>query len=184
MSAGGAPTSQDTEPATPHTCISSAAARPKPAPTASEAPQRKLCTHVKAKTPLAREYAVPEVGLELPSRHCRHWEPAKTCRIRSSPRAVGPDLRPKVWTLSTPRFPPVEAFNLRPHPERKGCGFSLSLQIWLALSVGHAASLLRFDRQVEVPSLLVILICPMIAGRDLGATRALPRRPRNRKLLH
>ena len=42
----------------------------------------------------------------------------------------------------------------------------------------HAASFLRFDRQVELLSLLVILICPMIAGRVLRATRALPRRPR------
>ena len=64
MSAGGALTSQDTEPATPHTCIGSAAARPTPAPLASEAHQRKLCQHIKAKSSLPREYAVPEVGLE------------------------------------------------------------------------------------------------------------------------
>lgn len=43
---------------------------------------------------------------------------------------------------------------------------------------GHAASFPGVDELAEVPSLLVILICPMIAGRALRATRALPRRPR------
>ena len=109
MSAGGAPTSQDTEPATPHTCISSAAARPKPAPTASEAPQRKPCQHVKAKTPLRRGYAVPEVGLEPHSSPCNHRELPKTYRIRPSPTDIRPDPKPKVWTLSTPSFCPFQA---------------------------------------------------------------------------
>jgi hypothetical protein len=53
-----------------------AAARPTPALIASEAPQRKLCTQVKAKTPLTRGYPMPEVGLELHSLPRKHWGPA------------------------------------------------------------------------------------------------------------
>lgn len=74
---------------------------------------------------------MPEVGLELHSGPCKYWESAKRCGIRSSSRAVRPDTRPRLWTMSTPRFPPVEAFNLRPHPAVTGCGSSLSCQICL-----------------------------------------------------
>jgi hypothetical protein len=47
---------------------------------------------------------VPEVGLELHSRPCKHWEPAKTCRVRASPVVVRPDPTGRVCTLCTPLF--------------------------------------------------------------------------------
>jgi hypothetical protein len=44
---------------------------------------------------------VPKVGLELHSNPCKRWEAAETCGIWSSPRAVCPNLKLRVWTLST-----------------------------------------------------------------------------------
>ncbi len=61
----------------------------------------RLCTHVKAKTPLTRGYAVPEVGLERDSRSCYCWEVAETCGIRASPAVVRASPGRKVWTMST-----------------------------------------------------------------------------------
>ncbi len=47
---------------------------------------------------------VPEVGLELHSSPCKHWEPAETCGVLASPKAVWPSTGRRVWTLSTPPF--------------------------------------------------------------------------------
>jgi hypothetical protein len=60
------------------------------------------CRRVKAKTPLTRGNAVPEVGLELHSSPCKHWELTETCGIRASPAGIRPDPTPTVLTLSTP----------------------------------------------------------------------------------
>ena len=49
---------------------------------------------------------VPEVGLELASEPCQRWELPETCGIRSSPRTVVPDRKPRLWTMSTPLFAP------------------------------------------------------------------------------
>jgi DNA-binding transcriptional LysR family regulator len=48
---------------------------------------------------------VPEVGLELHSNPCEHWELPETCGIRASPADVRPSPKLRVWTLST-LFPP------------------------------------------------------------------------------
>ncbi|MFF2347817.1 4-fold beta flower protein [Pseudarthrobacter sp. NPDC058119] len=80
-----------------------AAARQKPANLASEGRHHKLCQHVKAKTPLTRENVVPEVGLELPSCPCEHWEVPESCGIRPDPAHLLRGLKPKVWTMSTPQ---------------------------------------------------------------------------------
>jgi hypothetical protein len=66
----------------------------------------KLCQRQKDKKPLTCENTVPEVGLELHSDPCKHWETAETCGIRSSPTDVRPVSTAKVWTLSTLSFAP------------------------------------------------------------------------------
>ncbi len=76
---------------------------------------------------------MPEVGLELSSSPCKHWEPAETYGIRSSPRTVSPDPRAKMWTMSTPRFPPLKPPTYDRIPKQKGCGFFFVLKIGLAL---------------------------------------------------
>ena len=86
--ARGGPTSQGPEPATHTTSQAAAAARPQTATSvrqASEGPDQGQCTHVKAKTPLARGNAVPEVGLELHSLPRKHWASAETFGIRADP---------------------------------------------------------------------------------------------------
>ena len=45
---------------------------------------------------------MPEVGLELHSSPCKHWELPETCGIRPDPTDVRPSPTPNVWTLSTP----------------------------------------------------------------------------------
>lgn len=47
----------------------------------------------------------------------RNWKQSEDCVTRSEAKTVD--------NVYTP-FPPVEAFNLQPHPETKGFGFSLS----------------------------------------------------------
>jgi hypothetical protein len=62
------------------------------------------CPHIKAKTPLTRGHAVPEVGLEPGSRPCKHWEVPETSPFRPDPPPVRPSPKPKVCTLCTPSF--------------------------------------------------------------------------------
>jgi hypothetical protein len=45
---------------------------------------------------------VPEVGLELHSSPCEHWELPETCGIRPDPTPVRPSPKPTVCTLYTP----------------------------------------------------------------------------------
>ena len=71
---------------------------------ASEGPSQGQCTHVKAKTPLMRGNAVPEVGLELHSSPRKHWALTETCGIRPDPTPARASPTPKVLTLSTPTF--------------------------------------------------------------------------------
>jgi hypothetical protein len=81
-------------------------ARPQPATQPVRRRDRKLCQHVKARSPLTREYVVPEVGLELHSNPGKERELRKTCGILSSPTGVRPTSTVKVWTLSTRPFAP------------------------------------------------------------------------------
>ena len=61
------------------------------------------CAHSEANKPLNGENTVPEVGLELHSRPCQHWELPKTWGIRSSPRTVRPSQRRRgVDIVNTP----------------------------------------------------------------------------------
>jgi hypothetical protein len=74
---------------------------------ASEGRHHKLCTHVKAKSPLARGSLVPEVGLEPHSNPCKHWELPKTYAIRANPADVRPSPAAKVCTMCTPPNSPL-----------------------------------------------------------------------------
>ncbi len=47
---------------------------------------------------------MPEVGLDLTSGPCQRWELPETCGIGSIPRAVLPDPKPRMWTMSAPSF--------------------------------------------------------------------------------
>ena len=47
---------------------------------------------------------MPGVGLQQYSGPCKRWEPAETCGIRSSRKAMRPSPDRKVWILSTPPF--------------------------------------------------------------------------------
>ena len=88
----------------------------------------KLCTHVKAKTPLTKGDTVPEVGLQLNSRPCKHWEPAETYRISLDPDPLRPSPRRKVWTLSTLQIGHFKVSLHRPRPTFNGCSSSLCRQ--------------------------------------------------------
>lgn len=59
---------------------------------------------MKDRWPLTCGITVPEVGLELHSRPCKHWEPAKTSEIRAHLEAVRDSPGPGVWTKSTLLF--------------------------------------------------------------------------------
>jgi hypothetical protein len=110
---------------------------------------------------------VPEVGLELSSGPCKDWEPAETCGIRSSTRAVPPGTRARSWTMYTPQFRPIEAFNRRPHPNSllrywnppttHLSGTTLTAEPLIApivpcrpIVLNHAARYLGVDGQAEV----------------------------------
>jgi hypothetical protein len=92
----------------------------KPATNPSELSDHNLCQHVKAKSPLTREYVVPEVGLELHSLPRKHWAPPETCGIRPVPTHIRPDPKPKVWTLSTRQFRRFKAFRPTTAPRIDG----------------------------------------------------------------
>ena len=82
------------DPAT-HTSEQATAAARHPPRQASEGPNKGQCAHVKQKPPLTRGNAVPEVGLELHSGPCNHWEVRKTKAIRASPTNVRPSPKRK-----------------------------------------------------------------------------------------
>ena len=92
--------------------------RPRPRPgtgrRASEGPEQGQCTHVKAKTPLTRGNAVPEVGLELHSLPRKHWAPPEKCGIRPGPNHIRRSPKPKVCTLYTPPNWPTRRIPTKP----------------------------------------------------------------------
>jgi hypothetical protein len=79
--AGGGPTSQDPEPATHTPEQATATARPKLAHQHQRDAITTFVHTLKQKPPLTRKYAVPEVGLELHSKPCKHCKVPKTCGI-------------------------------------------------------------------------------------------------------
>ena len=101
--AGGGPTSQTLNPSPTHLHRPPRRPGTSPPPKASEA-LVKLCTHVKAKTPLTRGNAVPEVGLEPQSRPRKHRELQTPYRVRPNPADIRPSPKPNPLTLSTPPF--------------------------------------------------------------------------------
>jgi hypothetical protein len=54
---------------------------------------------------------MPEVGLELHSNPCKHWEVPETCGIRAAPTNIRPSTKPRVWTLSTLSFCHIPTLN-------------------------------------------------------------------------
>ena len=78
-----------------------------------------MYTHQKQKTPLTLEN-VPEVGLELHSNPCKHWNPQETCGVWPDPSPVRPNPKPDMLTLSTPPST-IQAFP--PPTTPKGCRF-------------------------------------------------------------
>jgi hypothetical protein len=82
-----------------------------------------MSTHQKPKLPLTWEN-VPEVGLELHSSPCNHWEPLETCGIRPDPTPIRPSPTLKVWTLSTPPIRRFKGFQTNDRtPQRSGRSF-------------------------------------------------------------
>ena len=86
----------------PHNFTGYRGARHRPRPE-SEEPAEGQCQHIKSKTPSDEGECVPEVGLELHSSPCKHWEVPETYRIRPSPADVRPSSKRNLLTVSTRR---------------------------------------------------------------------------------
>ena len=88
---------------------------------------------------------VPEVGLELHSTPCKHWEVAERCGIRADPIDLQPNPKPKVGTLSTLPFCPIDVtLEIGRAPPSRGSrahitGSKLDFagSLWMAVSALH-----------------------------------------------
>ena len=116
------PLARAPEPATHTPEQATAAARHDRRP-ASEGPAQVNVHTLKQKPPLTRGYAVPEVGLELHSRPCKHWAPAETCGIRPDPAPVRPESEAQsVYFVHTPKRPAPSFAAASSPPNRRGAG--------------------------------------------------------------